>query len=129
MHACEAGFGNIFIGNRAGYSNAHIDSSAMVTTEGSYNVYIGYNSGEEVTRGRYNTYVGYATCASGITGEFNTYIGNQAGNQSKGDNNVFLGVKAGELCREGSNNTFLGYYAGQRCYEGSGNVFVGYFGD
>ena len=123
----STGFGNIFIGNRAGYSNAHIDSSAMVTTEGSYNVYIGYNSGEEVTRGRYNTYVGYATCASGITGEFNTYIGNQAGNQSKGDNNVFLGVKAGELCREGSNNTFLGYYAGQRCYAGSGNVFVGYF--
>lgn len=122
----STGSGNIFIGNAAGYSNTHIDSSAGIGTEGFFNVYIGYNSGEENTRGKYNTYVGYATCASGKTGEFNTYIGNQAGNQSGGNNNVFLGVKAGELCRTGNNNTFLGYFSGQRCYSGSGNVFVGY---
>jgi len=122
----STGTGNIFIGNAAGYSNSHIDSSASIGTEGFFNVYIGYNSGEEITRGKYNTYVGYATGSQGKTGEFNTYIGNQAGNQSNGDNNVFLGVKAGELCRTGGNNTFLGYFSGQRCYGGSGNVFVGY---
>ncbi len=126
-HKNSTGFGNIFIGNRAGYSNSNIDSSACIGTEGYFNVYIGYNSGGEITRGKYNTYVGYATCASGITGEFNTYIGNQAGNQSKGNENVFLGVKAGELAREGSSNVFLGNFAGQRCYNGSKNVFIGYF--
>ncbi len=126
-HQNSIGFGNIFIGNYAGYHNSDIDSGTYVGTEGYFNVYIGYNSGADITKGKYNTFVGYATCASGITGEFNTYIGNQAGNQSKGNENVFLGVKAGELAREGSSNVFLGNFAGQRCYNGSKNVFIGYF--
>jgi hypothetical protein len=123
----SSGFGNIFIGNKSGYHNTDIDSGSFTHPDGVYNVYVGYNSGENILNGKYNTFVGYATCASGTEGNFNTYIGNQAGNQSNGSDNVFLGVKAGELARTGSNNVMLGNYSGHRCYSGSKNVFIGYY--
>jgi len=125
-HKNSNGFGNIFIGNEAGFHNANIDSSACVSTEGDYNVYIGYGSGKHLTKGRYNTYIGYASGASGLIGEFNTFIGNQAGNQNAGTNNVYLGVKAGEVNRGGNNNVMIGNYAGYLSGDGSDNVFIGY---
>ncbi|MEE4198405.1 MAG: tail fiber domain-containing protein [Bacteroidales bacterium] len=125
-HKNSNGFGNIFIGNEAGYHNANIDSAACINTEGDYNVYIGYSSGKNLTKGRYNTYVGFASGASGLSGEFNTFVGNQAGNQNAGTNNVYLGVKAGEVNRGGSNNVMIGNYAGYLSYDGSDNVFIGY---
>jgi len=120
------GFGNVFIGHEAGYHNTNIDSSACINTEGDYNVYIGYGSGKHLIKGRYNTYIGFGSGANGLTGEYNTFVGNQAGNQNTGNNNVYLGVKAGEVNHGGNNNVMIGNYAGYLSGDGSDNVFIGY---
>jgi len=58
------------------------------------------------------------------SGEENVYIGSRAGDFCTGSYNTFLGTYVGEVT-EGSGNLFLGWKAGSLCTQGSNNVYVG----
>ena len=61
-----------------------------------------------------------------ITGGEVTAFGFNAGSNTTGNSNTFMGYKAGHLNTSGTKNTFFGFQAGEQNSEGSQNVFVGY---
>jgi hypothetical protein len=95
------------------------------------NTFIGQNAGKgqnatTFNSGTYNTFMGLESGLSNSTGNYNAYIGTYAGHSNQtGNGNVAIGHFAG-VGSQGSYNTYLGY--GARTEEnsnGSGNVFIG----
>jgi hypothetical protein len=62
---------------------------------------------------------------AGTGGQYNTFIGRQAGKNTTGNSNTFLGYYAGYNNTTGDSNTFLGYYAGYNNTTGDSNTFLG----
>jgi len=112
MDSLNNGF-NVAIGYKAGKSNS----------VGTSNVYVGALSGER-TSGSFNTYIG--TNTGGTNGSFNTFLGTNTGNgNTTGQDNVFLGLDAGVGNSTGSNNVFIGNFSGSDNQGGNGNIFIG----
>jgi hypothetical protein len=55
----------------------------------------------------------------------NTFVGPSAGRINRGQNNTFIGVRAGNDNTQGDGNTFIGYTAGDRNSYGVNNTFIG----
>ena len=96
--------------NTTGIYNTAIGFAALnENTTGNENVAIGHGAGEELTSGRQNVIVGGAFRIT--TGSRNVSVGYSAGpsNNPTGEDNVFLGYKAG-FGATGSDKLYIGRY-------------------
>jgi len=108
---------NFIAGNGAG---------ADVST-GDHNVCVGNDAGHAVTTGSNNVCIGQKTGYDLDDATGNIHIGYQAGEHTTGNDNVFIGHRAGDADANTSYyNTCIGPYAGKaKPLTGYGNTFVG----
>ncbi|OGP64619.1 MAG: hypothetical protein A2169_04570 [Deltaproteobacteria bacterium RBG_13_47_9] len=103
-----------------------IGGSAVLSTKGTGNTFVGNNAGLNNTTGNNNTFLGYYAGYANIDGDYNTFLGRGAGRfNTTGNNNSFLGYLAGYTNTTGGFNTFFGYYAGYANTTGNYNTFSG----
>ncbi|MEO6285034.1 MAG: tail fiber domain-containing protein [Dyadobacter sp.] len=113
--AGATGVGRAFFGTDAGKVNT-----------GSFNTFLGHESGSKNTSGQNNSFMGFRSGYSNTTGAANTFVGTYAGALNfEGDANTFMGRSAGESNTSGMNNTFLGHFAGFFNKIGGDNVAIG----
>ena len=101
------------------------------------NIAIGYETAKDIratssaNRSEQNVFIGYQVALKGSTGvRFNTGIGHQAcgalsSGSFTGDQNVAIGLYAGNKISYGSTNTMIGSNAGTSLTSGSGNALIG----
>jgi len=78
------------------------------------------------TGGAQNTFYGYRSGAYNTTGIGNVCIGSDAGITNNGNNNVYVGIRAGtEESSPGSHNVFIGAFAGFTESEVSNRLIIG----
>ena len=102
-------------------------------TTGEYNAFVGQNAGSKVVTGSYNAVLGYQALGESAAASYTVAVGHRAlGNSGANydvSNNVAVGAFAGDFCR-GQQNSFVGYRAGTGPNSGSdgeGNVAIGFF--
>ena len=106
--------GNYFAGHQAGTGNT-----------GSYNAFVGYQSGPTSNSGLYNTFLGYRSGYINKSGGYNVFIGSLTGSgNTTGATNTFVGFHAGRFNSTGSGNSFFGALSGYNTTVG-GNSFFG----
>jgi hypothetical protein len=110
------GNSNVFVGFESGKmsegnKNVYIGDSvcSMNDSKGSYNTFIGTESGLKNTDGYGNTFVGIVSGSNNNGGSLNTFIGNSSGNQNT----------------EGSSNTFIGNNSGSSSIYGNSCICIG----
>ncbi|GAB3570240.1 hypothetical protein GCM10027578_26210 [Spirosoma luteolum] len=109
-----------------GTNNLFIGQSTSAVVGGTYNTFVGAQSGQGNTSGSYNTYLGYRAGAPNTVGSHNTFVGYEAGKlNTDGSDNVFIGYNAGQGSRRGSRNLIIGPNAGFDALEGTDNTFLG----
>jgi hypothetical protein len=136
-------------GNLASTTNTVVGNSAgaSLTTGGTANTFLGYNSGNGVTTGGNNTFIGNIAGQLIVAGSNNTGIGQSALAQATGasvQNNTAIGYRAlgsGSLITGGNtaigtnalllmasgiNNTAIGFGAGSTISSNNSNVLIGY---
>ncbi|HNY14604.1 MAG TPA: hypothetical protein PKI12_03635, partial [Bacteroidales bacterium] len=114
--------------------NYLIGHNSGVKTTGTYNSFMGFESGAANTTGSRNTFLGYRSGYANESGINNVFLGYETGiANTTGENNVFLGTDAGFSNTLGSYNVFIGTYSGYSNlgsgpmgYPGNYNVFLGY---
>ena len=110
---------NALVTNTSGTSSTGIGANALNdNTTGSSNVALGRDALYSNTTASNNTSLGYRagynlTNAGGQTGR-NTFVGMEAGYNSNGDINTFVGQGSGSLITSGRSNTILGRYTGNQ---------------
>lgn len=109
----------------ASIDNVFLGIGSGDNTTGSYNVFIGKDSGNLNSTGYSNVFIGYFAGNQNLTGLQNVYIGSNSGRNSCGSNNVFLGSSTGYNNTTGSSNSFLGYGTGYCNTSGYNNTFIG----
>ncbi|MDH6251794.1 hypothetical protein M2347_001521 [Chryseobacterium sp. H1D6B] len=123
-------FGNMNPAHTGTYNISMGYNSLPIITTGQSNTAIGHYSGQGITTGTANTILGLETGIGLTAGNDNTLIGISAGYGLKeGSGNAFLGKWSGCFIT-GNNNTFLGYKAGQFWGKGgsgfwSSNIVIG----
>ncbi|MFL5763841.1 MAG: beta strand repeat-containing protein [Bacteroidia bacterium] len=117
--------GTKILGVGAGTSLYVGDQAGTVNT-GTFNTFLGYQSGAANTSGNAQTFLGYQAGQANTTGYSNTYVGGQAGNMgTTAANNVSVGFNSGQQNISGNNNVTVGYQAGYT-NTGNNNTYVGY---
>jgi trimeric autotransporter adhesin len=107
--------GNYFAGFQSGSGNT-----------GSYNAFVGYQSGVNANTGWYNTFLGYQTGFLNKGGSYNVFIGSFAGyDNSSGLSNTFVGWASGSNNTTASGNSFYGNLSGYQTTTGANNAFFG----
>jgi len=134
------GHNNVAVGIDAMYNNQGGDYNVAVghqplynSSAGEYNVAVGYQALYSSTSSSYNTAVGYQALYNATTAANHVVaIGYRAGyGATSFDYNVFIGDETGNL-NGGENNLFIGYRAGYRNstvgtgLEGDYNIYIGY---
>ena len=105
--------------------NYLIGHSAGVNLTGSYNQFMGFESGMAATSSNNNVYLGYQAGKFNATGDYNVFLGYRAGmNGEDGFRNVMIGYNAG-LNSAGSGSVYIGDNAGGDATGGWANVFIG----
>jgi len=133
------GIRNTFFGNMAGYNNASGDNNVFVGASagqqelGSFNVYLGSNSGSKIPQPP--LYTPYDASSENVIigvnagifneGDYNVIIGKESGKVNDADGQVFVGWGAGKRNTTGYANTFLGGAAGEYNTTGIENTGVG----
>jgi trimeric autotransporter adhesin len=107
-----------------GLENYLIGHSAGINLTGTYNQFIGYESGMGSTSANNNVYLGYQAGQLNSTGDNNVLLGYQAGKNGEGWRNVVIGYQAG-LTSDGSGSVYIGDQAGGNATGGWANVFIG----
>ncbi len=116
----NAGNSSTYVGHGAGATIAGKYNTAIGANtlqgqdgKGDKNTALGYEAGNAILSGNRNTAIGYQSLYNHPNGTHNTAIGHQAlfYLDSKFDNNTAIGSNAGELA-QGNNNVFIGYKAG-----------------
>ncbi|GAB2941946.1 hypothetical protein GCM10027048_03010 [Hymenobacter coalescens] len=115
---------NLTIGYQAGHNTAY--NAAAFDNNGSYNQFVGFNSGFNNTSGSRNVYLGMATGYSNLTGSRNVIIGFNSGNANTASSNQFIGYAAGQSNTSGLANHFEGYQSGFANTTGQLNYFSGF---
>jgi hypothetical protein len=105
----DDGANNTFIGNAAGRNSTFVR----------YCTFIGTQAGELNVTGTDNTSVGYRALYANTIGLENVSIGKQAGENSTGSGNTFVGSTAGQNLLTGGFNIFIGNGAGRTITGGS----------
>jgi hypothetical protein len=109
---------NLLLGYQAGAN--------LISNQGIFNQFFGYQAGLATTTGVYDTFEGYKSGASNTTGNYNTFVGSHTGYlNSSGEENVFIGTQAGASNTIGDDNTFTGEQSGYSNAGGSYNSFYG----
>ena len=121
-------FTNVFIGDKAGYSNTFYQNIMIGKDTGYWNlgtgnIFMGMQAGYYGEAGnQYNIALGYFALKGSETdniSKHNIAIGREAGiSVSDGEYNTILGYKSGYDITSGSGNVIIGNYAA----EGSGNI-------
>jgi hypothetical protein len=118
----DDGTNNTFFGYRAGRNSTQVR----------YNTFIGCQAGEFTATGTDNTAVGFRALYTNTVGLENTAIGRNAGENSTGNSNAFLGTYAGQNLLTGASNLFIGSNAGRFITGGStantianNSIFIG----
>lgn len=123
---------NVMIGTNAGQ---HINTTYFA---GSFNVFMGINTGYQLARSRDNTLLGSNAGYWIENGAGNTFIGSDAGRggfdrdppwvagTNASEENTSIGFKSSSFIQTGNYNVVLGAYAGFTNASGSGNLFLGY---
>ena len=130
-----SGTNNVFLGEKAGFSNTLCDNNIFIGKDAGYNTTAGSKDlewsipgstdpgGPMLYRGSFNMFIGAQSGFKNTTGFQNTFIGHMAGySNTTGVNNVCIGFKAGSETT-GSNNTFINSVSGY--YTGSNNIIIG----
>lgn len=127
LHAGESAGGTINASDNAFFGAF----AGNEITTGSWNVMVGTQAGQNVNTGSLNTLVGWLAGSANAAGTFNgnTFIGAQAGQNSTGGPNTFIGEKSGQLNTTGTENLFAGNRAGDTNTTGGRNTVLGYFAD
>ncbi|RYC67456.1 hypothetical protein [Spirosoma sordidisoli] len=111
------GTNNLFIGQ---------STTATIGGTGTFNTFMGSQSGQSNTSGSYNTYYGYKAGFPNTTGSNNTLVGYEAGKLNvSGSDNVFIGYNAGQRNQGGHRNVIMGTGAGFNDRDGSDNTLLG----
>ncbi|MCK8493449.1 hypothetical protein M0L20_16395 [Spirosoma sp. RP8] len=109
-----------------GTNNLFIGQSTSAIIGGTYNTFMGSQSGQSNTTGSYNTYFGYKAGYPNTTGSHNTFVGYEAGKlNTDGDDNVFIGYNAGQTNQRGRRNLIIGPNAGFGAADGDDNTLIG----
>lgn len=109
-----------------GTNNLFIGQSTSAVTGGTYNTFMGNQSGQGNTTGSYNTYYGYKAGFPNTTGNNNTLVGYEAGKLNvSGSDNVFIGYNAGQRNQNGHRNVIMGTGAGFDQLDGNDNTLLG----
>ncbi len=122
--------------NTIGIRNHAIGHNALRNITGSYNIGIGYLSGQGISGnagGKENITIGYFAGASlSTTGDYNIFIGDQAGYiNTTGNNNIQVGHNTtGVSITTGHHNVFIGNETGRGLSDnyistGNYNVIIG----
>jgi len=128
------GYYNSFFGiesgllNTTGIENSFFGALAGTNSTGIQNSFFGSLSGRGSSSftGSFNVGVGWASGNKLSTGEYNTLIGRASGlNLTTGNRNTVIGSQAGQTMATTSNNSLLGYTAGTRIASGDKNTFIG----
>lgn len=109
-----------------GTNNLFIGQSTSAVIGGTYNTFMGSQSGQGNTSGSYNTYYGYKAGFPNTSGSNNTLVGYEAGKlNTDGSDNVFIGYNAGRGNQNGQRNTIMGTGAGFNTVDGNDNTLLG----
>ncbi len=124
-----SGTANTLLGRRAGQSitneTGNVVAGFMADTEGSYNVILGQQAGQNSTGG--NSVVIGTFAGQDFTGASNHYIGYQSGKDATSSTaNVCNGRESGKALTSGSYNTCLGHEAGKALTTSGYGVYIGY---
>ena len=141
---------NTILGVGAGFRTTLGDNSIFVgwgagsnNTTGSHNTFLGHNAGyNDPTQaggtGSNNIAIGSGVKVDSLSNNNqinignifksksqNLFIGNKSGDNNTGNNNTFLGDRAGEKNTSGEYNTFVGRNAGSKNNRAHRNTFIG----
>ncbi|MBK7566888.1 MAG: tail fiber domain-containing protein [Bacteroidetes bacterium] len=112
----NAGSSNIMIGDFAGHinesnNNVFIGSRSGQTSNGTNNTFVGSQSGLLASDGVSNTFIGSDAgfFGSGTTSKYNVYVGDDAGLNTNGAFNTFVGSKTGNVHTGNDNCVLIGY--------------------
>lgn len=109
-----------------GTNNLFIGQSTSAVMGGTFNTFMGSQSGQSNTTGSYNTYYGYKAGFPNTSGSNNTLVGYEAGKlNASGSDNVFIGYNAGQGNQRGHRNVIMGTGAGFDAPDGSDNTLLG----
>ncbi|WP_445454267.1 tail fiber domain-containing protein [Flavobacterium sp. 25HG05S-40] len=120
------------LGNLEGVENVSIGARSGLTLQnGVRNTFIGTDSGSAFNNQQSwqsNTFIGARSGLGFIGGDFNTFIGAETArgqlNPTSGDNNTFIGFQAGTNSA-GSGNTYIGGQSGNLLRTANDNVCIG----
>lgn len=108
---------NTYIGQNSGKGQ-----SAGTVNSGTYNTFIGYNTGQKTTSGSRNFIGGHEAGFSLTSARYNVILGYKAGYSCDGSSNILIGSSS-TAGVSGESNVAIGMYAGS---EGDGNISIGY---
>jgi hypothetical protein len=112
------GGSNVFVGQAAGYT--------VSGNFGFHNTFVGTESGGYTANAGQNTAVGYQSLYNNSTGIMNVALGYLAGSNSRTDENVYVGARAGEnIGTLADYNVMIGYQSGTSA-SGDSSVGVGH---
>lgn len=127
------GANNVAIGCRAlsdntsSSNNIAIGYDALLANTAANNIAIGYMALRPNGAGTSNIAIGTLALSSNTSGYYNCAIGTNAGINTNGNLNTFIGRDSGYANAGGERNTFIGAYSGRYSQGGNGNTCLGYY--
>lgn len=117
-----------------GFSHSKVQATDIIYLNPK-NYFIGEGAGRSIIHGEYNIFIGHEAGANTTgthgdmdptDGDNNIFMGYRAGYSNVyGEQNIYIGAFAAEKNSNGSHNTYLGATAGQN-NSGYGNTLIGY---
>ena len=101
------GLSTLFSNTSGSFNIADGLSALSSNTTGGSNTGIGVGALQSNITGSHNIGAGFEALYSNATGNYNIGIGDSAGYKSKGNKNMFLGIRAGYYENAGSNKMYL----------------------
>ena len=116
--------GNLSASNRV--TARDVTATNLLSTANTFTRQLSVGGVQVKTVGTSNVFIGDSTTGNdSTTGSHNLVFGANAGSNTNGYHNNFLGKEAGRNNTNGSNNNFLGYCAGLNNTSGTSNNFFG----
>lgn len=107
------------------YGNTALGAQSLMSNTGAYNVAVGTRALSDNTLGSQNVAIGFEAMAlAPSSAGGNIAVGFNAGKNSIGSHNTYLGTSSGADNDNGSNNIFIGYGAGQSVVTGVDDTLV-----
>lgn len=115
--------------NSTSFSSIGIGLSAGINAQNFYNsLAVGEEAASDVTDAQYCTFIGKSAGANSGNSFESNYLGRDAGRYTSGNENTFIGTKAGQgynAASTGNNNTFVGNESFLTFLNGNFNTSIG----